>query len=324
MIQITFTSKGCMDQHLSDLKSVFIGLTIVLSVSSAEAMAQGCSDAGFCTLGNLHQQRSDSADSKQKLTFLMAVGIGDESVFVITPAIQYDRQFSVRWGIQAKVTGNYASGNLGRASGAGDLYLSATHTFPSRAMWKTSITLGTKLPLNLSDLKEHGRALPMQYQSSLGTIDAIAGLSLSNNVWQFAAGWQQPLSGINRNNFLPAYWDNPRAEAYPPTNDFDRKGDVLLRAAYHFNTKSNFSVSTGLLAIYHIDEDTYIDANESIRPIPIRGSQGLTLNATVVALWKINSMSIGLSAGAPLVFRDIRPDGLTRKFVMIPEIHWNF
>jgi hypothetical protein len=168
---------------------------------------------------------------------MLSIGVGDESVFVVTPAIQYENQLSDRWGIQAKVTANYADGNLGSTFGAGDLYVSATHTILTSLRWKTSFTLGTKLPLNSGDLKEDGRALPMQYQSSLGTIDVIVGVSVTNNVCQFSAGWQQSVSGNNLNNFLPDSWDNADAKAYPPTNDFDRKGDVLLRGAYHFNIK---------------------------------------------------------------------------------------
>lgn len=298
-------------------------LALIMGSFGTTLHAQGCSDAGFCTLGSMRQHRTDTSGQTQKLSLLLSMGLGDESVFVFTPAIQYENQVSDRWGIQAKITANYADGNLGSAFGAGDLYLSATHTIPT-LKWKPSFTLGTKLPLNLGNLKEGGRALPMQYQSSLGTIDVIVGVSVTNKAWQFSAGWQQPVSGINRNNFLPAYWDNPDAKAYPPTNDFDRKGDVLLRGAYHFNVKQNLSLSTGLLGIYHLSEDTFVDANESIKPISIQGSRGLTLNATLIALWKVNSLTIGFSAGTPLVFRDVRPDGLTRKFVMIPELHWSF
>jgi len=165
----------------------------------------------------------------------------------------------------------------------------------------------------------------MQYQSSLGTIDIITGISITNTSWQFSVGLQQPVSGINRNNFLPVYWDTAEAGEYLPSNDFNRKGDVLLRGAYLFTVKQKFSFNVGLLGIYHLVDDTYIDANISSEPIAIRGSQGLTLNTTLAGFWKINkSISLGFLAGVPLVVRDVRPDGLTRSFVLAPEISFSF
>ncbi|MBL7841152.1 MAG: hypothetical protein JNJ75_13500 [Cyclobacteriaceae bacterium] len=287
--------------------------------------SQGCSDAGFCSIGNLNQQKGDSVQRGQKLIFLLPAGLGDENVFVFTPAIQYENQFSQQWGIQIKLTANYANGNLGHARGPGDLFLSGTRTFINNKEWNTSLTIGTKLPLNTGNLRADGKSLPMQYQSSLGTIDLITGLSISNKHWQFAAGLQQPLSGINRNNFLPDYWNTPEAGKYPPSNDFNRKGDVLLRTVYTFSIKRRISVNAGLLGIYHLNEDTYINANISNDPIVIKGSEGLTLNATLAASWTINAyLSVGITAGTPLVYRDVRPDGLTRSIVVSPEFRWNF
>jgi len=297
---------------------------LLCAISRYESFAQGCSDAGFCTIGNLRLQQRDSLSEGQKITLLLPVGVGDEGVFVFTPAIQYENQLSGRWAAQVKLTANYANGNLGNALGLGDLLLSGTRSFRREEKWTSSVTFGTKVPLNLGNLKEDGKSLPMQYQSSLGTIDFIAGFSLSNASWQFSTGWQQPVSGINRNNFLPVYWNSTEADKYPPSNDFNRKGDVLLRAAYMSNIKRSLSINFGLLAIYHIAEDTYIDASVSNNPIAIKGSQGLTLNATAAGFWKIsNRINMGFSVGVPFVVRDVRPDGLTRSFVFAPEIRWN-
>ena len=301
-------------------------ICLFFAFASRLIYAQGCSDAGFCTIGSLNPLREDSMKLGQKISFLFPLGIGDESVFVFTPAVQYDNQLSERWGIQAKVTANYADGNLGRAFGLGDIVLSGMYTIKGKGKWSTSITIGTKLLLNPGNLESEGRPLPMQYQSSLGTIDLITGISFSDNSWQLSMGWQQPVSGENRNNFLPAYWqDTPEAEKYPPSNDFNRKGDVLLRAAYTISLKRKFFLTPGLLAIYHLDEDTYVDPNVSNDPIAIIGSQGLTLNMTLAGLWTVSDrLALGFSAGTPLIFRDVRPDGLTRKIVFAPEFRLKF
>ncbi len=303
---------------LSFFFCLFIALTI-------DAKTQGCSDAGFCSVGNLGHQPI-SKTSQQKITVLLPAGVGDENVFVFTPAIQYDNQLNKKWAVQAKLTANYADGNLGTATALGDIYLSGTYIFSHKENdWNVSATLGTKLPLSQSDLKSVNLSLPMQYQSSLGTIDLIAGVALLNKHWQIAAGWQQPLTGTNGNNFLPIYFNNGEAGKYIPSNDFNRKGDVLLRVLYKHTLNDHFRFNAGLLSIYHLGKDSYIDGNISNKPIAIKGSDGLTLNASIAGWYALTKkITIGLTAAVPLAIRDTRPDGLTRSFVLAPEISWSF
>ncbi len=288
--------------------------------------AQGCSDAGFCTIGSIKPRGIDSLSVKnEKLTVFFANGIGDENVYVFTPGIQYDKKFNRRWAVQAKITANYTSGNLGNAFGGGDVFLSGTYTPKVKGKWVKSYLLGTKLPLNKSDIRYGDKPLPMQYQSSLGTIDLIVGFTITNNRLFFATAIQQPLTGRNGNTFLPVYWNTPEADAYPPSNDFNRKGDILARVGYDIIRNNKLTLNAGLLGIYHLGEDTYIDGNESSKPIALIGSEGLTLNCTASAWYRIHSkFSVGLLGGVPFVVRDVRPDGLTRKFVFTPEIIFHF
>lgn len=306
------------------LLSSIILLISLLTINNS--YSQGCSDAGFCTIGNLNQQGSDfSVSKKQKLSFLFPSGIGDEGVYVFTPGIQYDNRLSKQWAIQARITANYASGNLGSAAGLGDIFLSSIYTAKTRGVWAKSFLLGAKVPLNTGDIREDNKPLPMQYQSSLGTYDIIAGFTIANKKWLFATAIQQPVSGINRNTFLPAYWNTPEAYKYSPTNDFNRKGDVLLRAGYEINSAKTWRLNIGLLGIYHLGKDTYVDGNVSNKPIKLIGSEGLTLNGTAAASYRLNSkLLLGLTAGVPFIVRDIRPDGLTRKFVLSPELIFHF
>lgn len=301
--------------------TIYLTTALLLLLSQLPAFAQGCSDAGFCTIGGLKQHGADNQG--QKITLLLPIGLGDEAVFVFAPGIQYDNQLSAKWAIQAKLTGNYASGNLGNATGPGDIFLSSTYTLPSKAKWSTSLTLGAKLPLNQGNLKVNGQPLPMQYQSSLGTIDLITGISVSDGKWQFSAGLQQPLTGTNANSFLPGLSPRPEAPAYPPSNQFNRRADVLARAAYTWVINDRLNLNGGLLGIYHLGEDGYADA--SGKQLNIAGSEGLTLNATLAAWWTVNpKIRLGFTAGTPFVTREIRPDGLTRSIVFAPEISWLF
>jgi len=269
---------------------------LLLSLSVLQGtfiFAQGCSDAGFCTIGNLKPANEHVA--KQKFTVALNNGAGDEGVYVFSPAIQYDVQINTRFSLQAKLTGNYASGNLGSAAGLGDFFVSGILSLKNQSAWKQGIVVGVKLPLNNSSLSANGFSLPMQYQSSLGTIDAIVGYSIANKKWQLAAAWQQPLSGSNKNSFLPLSFPNNAALKYPPSNQFRRSADVLLRANYSLNAAPKIRLNVGLLGIYHLAEDTYVNPGISNQPVAISGSDGLTLNLTAAAWYQFSQkFSLGI------------------------------
>lgn len=302
------------------MRQAIVIVLMFLLAPSAKIVAQGCSDAGFCTIGGIKTQDSDSTNSKkQSISVLLPFGQGDEGVMVYTPSIQYDRKLGKQWAIQAKLTANYATGKLGDATGLGDIFLATTYSPSSKHKWKTAFTFGTKIPLNNSNLTTNGRALPLQYQSSLGTVDIIAGISIGNKKWQLAAAYQQPISGSNSNTFLPIYWGTSEAAKFAPSNNFKRKPDVLLRAAYDFFNAKQWKINGGLLGVYHLGNDTY--TNLSNQEVAINGSNGLTLNGTFALWYQANKkITFGLTGGVPFVVRDVRADGLTRSFVVSPEV----
>lgn len=307
--------------------TVFLSAFALISICG---FTQGCSDAGFCTIGALKplpfSEEKAENKAKHKISFFTPLGQGDEAVLVWTPGLQYDYFSKNNLNLQARVTANYAHGNLGTAFGMGDVYLSASKSRSLKGEWNLTSTLGVKIPLSQSNISESGMPLPMQYQSSLGTFDLIAGLTFSDKHWQFSAGYQQPLSGENKNGFLPEYWNGkPESMNYPSTFSFNRKGDVLLRGARSFSTGNNLFFNAGLLAIYHLGKDKYTNPFEGNRVMDIDGSQGLTLNLTGAAYWQAGKRTrLGISAGIPLAVREVRPDGLTRSWVMAPEISWTF
>lgn len=300
-----------------------IVLFIMVLFVSKQLQAQGCSDAGFCTIGNLKPTASNKKD-KQKITLGLTNGIGDENVYVFTPSLQYDYKVNNQWALQAKLTANYASGNLGSVFGLGDFFIGGTFAPASVKKWKPTFLLATKIPLSNANLKLDNKSLPMQYQSSLGTVDAIAGISVTNNTWLIAAALQQPLTGHNNNNFLPVYWANPDAAKYAPGNNFNRKADVLLKANYTSKQIHQFKFNVGVLAIYHLGKDDYIDGNISNKPIEINGSEGLTVNITSAGWLNVSKrFTLGLLAGFPIAVREKRPDGLTREFSISTELIFN-
>jgi len=301
-------------------------LFLVAMVFSNELSAQGCSDAGFCTIGNIQSSVKDSSKwSKHTIHLFMSNGIGDEGVYVYTPSVQYEVNIHSAWSFQSKWTVNYASGNLGTIAGLGDLFLSSTYLLNPTKRTQHSISLGAKIPLNDGNLKVNGKALPMQYQSSLGTFDLIVGYNIKYKRWSANAAWQQPLSNHNGNTFLPSVWNSEEANKYAPSNHFNRKGDVLARVGYQLVYNKKWKWLASVLSIYHLGEDTYLDPLVNNIPIKIAGSKGLTLNVTYVLSYPFNKwMSIGISGGMPIIVRKVRPDGLTRSFVITPDILFHF
>lgn len=299
----------------------FLAIGFILILSLGCSIGQGCSDAGFCTLGALKLSTQDTI--QQQFTFILPAGVGDEVVFILTPTLQFDKSLGKRWTVQTRLTANYASGSLGTAAGAGDLFFAGTYTL-NQSKWQTDLTLGIKIPLNGSDLNEGGLSMPMVYQSSLGTLDVIAGISVKNSHWQIAVGWQQPLTTQNDNAFNPTDWNNAEAEKFLPTNHFERQADALLRIAYTLKNQSRIALTGGLLAIYHTQDDRYTRSDTGAA-MTLVGSQGLTLNATLMGRWSIHKrVQFQVTLGAPLVAREVRPDGLTRAFVFAPEVVWRF
>ena len=158
----------------------------------------------------------------------------------------------------------------------------------------------------------------MDYQSSLGTVDIIAGVTYNLGVLSFSAAAQMPLSQ-NENTFDPRlYPESSAAQQYHSTFFFERVADVLLRLSHDLKVNDNFSIISSLLPILHVANDTYLDS-VGVRK-EIIGSTGLTINAVVLLQYKTSdSSSFGITLAAPFITRTARPDGLTRKFIAALE-----
>jgi len=292
--------------------------TLIFLLASSKIYAQGCSDAGFCSIGDLKSTSSSAPNQfKNSITLGVSYGMGLEAIQIITPYFEYQRKISDKFLLQGKITAGYATGDLGDNFGAGDIFLSGSYTLFQRENFKLSALAGGKIPLNNSNNKnEVDLPLPLDYQSSIATYDAIAGARIGINKFEFNIGLQMPFVQQNENTFFPSLYDDSLAYKYSPTNEFERKGDVLFRAGYQFNLKeSNFSFKPNLLAIYHLGNDTYVD--EAGKRNAIEDSQGLTLNAGFVAAKLFNNQhELEALVAVPLVVREVRPDGLTRSLVI--------
>ncbi|MBC8034727.1 MAG: hypothetical protein H7Y03_11310 [Chitinophagaceae bacterium] len=294
------------------MKIIFtVGVFFILL---ATTFAQGCSDAGFCSLGGLKGSKPFAVI--HLLSIGSGFGAGEEGTSIIQSYLEYTYRHSDKWSFQTKLTSLYASGFLGKAFNLGDIYGLATYSLSNSKRNKWSLLGGFKIPLTASNAKHKGRPLPMDYQSGVGTYDIIAGVNyLLNEEWEFSTGVQIPLININKNTFFPDEYEDIRATNFSPTNNFRRNADVLLRVGRAFNAGNNLTLKPSLLSIFHVGEDSY--ENRFGRRSSIDGSGGLTLNAGLnVTKSFSDGNQLELIVASPFIVREERPDGLTRSFVV--------
>lgn len=299
------------------MKKYFLSVIITFLVQYANA--QGCSDAGFCSL----KYHTGTPPAKNIIAVGNVAGVGDGNTFVNSTYFNYTRQLSAKLYWDTRLSANYASGALANNFNAGDVF-----TNLSLQVWQSpskmnalNFLAGLKIPLTAGNDKAGGKPLPMTYQASLGTFDLLLGASFKIKNWEFTNAWQLPLTKENKNTFIDDY---SISDDFPSSNKFQRKADMLLRAAYTINkTGSRFSFKPNLLAVYHLGEDSY--ENIFSQRQSLTGSKGLTLNANIIGKYAINTKSsLELSVAAPFAVRDLRPDGLTRKFTAGVEYRFSF
>lgn len=280
---------------------------VVLVFSVWNSNAQGCSDAGFCSVGNGF--KVTDVYLKNNFEVGAVYGIAEEDITVFSQYLSYTRNFSKSFGVNLKVTSSIANGDLGTNTNIGDAFVTGNYNFKSKSKSKWSILMGVKIPFTSANDKIDGVSLPMAYQSSLGTFDFISGIGLSYKKWEFNIAYQLPLTKYNENTYFDVLLE---ADEFNSTNLFGRKSDGLFRAAYIIKTPNEkFTFKPNMLLIYHFGEDSF-ENSLGIRE-NIDNSEGTTLNANLIATYKINATSyLETSIASPLVIRSERPDGLSR------------
>lgn len=313
-------------RQIKIMKEKIISVFVIIAASYFNSVsAQGCSDAGVCTIHSIKDNtQSKESSRKNELSFGFSFGKGEDAVSYYTPSIDYTRVLGHQTSFTAKLDYSSIHGHLANTSGIGDLFLSVDKKFDRKKIISKSIIIGLKIPFDHADASKNGIALPMPYQASLGTFDAIGGLNFYYKSFGATLAVQQPLTKANRNGFLVSdYSSNPYASKYLSSNQFERKGDCLARLSYNWKISEVFSLRPSLLGIYHFSNDTYLDEAKLREEIP--GSKGLTLNGNLFLNFKLSVVSeIEIGAGTPFVIRQARPDGLTRSFVSVADYKIHF
>lgn len=312
------------------MKKIILSI-IVFATFISFTKAQGCSDAGFCTAGSnadhtvgQFQSITDSSAPKSKKHFLkigLGNALGEQSVYILTPTIEASFQIHARSSIGIKTNLQASFGNQANKFGIGDIIITNSSVLLSKIKHQLILNIGTKLPTGRATVTDKNKIeLPMVYQSTLGTVDLLLGLNYKFNyklgIVNAAIGYQQPLININKNSAIENF-DTLNAKS------FVRKGDVFVRLDKIFTIKKKFDVGLGALLIYHLQNDEIVLQDDST--LEIKDSKGITLNITATFGYRINEkMEIGLTAGFPVIVREQRPDGLTRKFVAAPSFTYRF
>lgn len=286
-------------------------LILVLVFITAFSFAQGCSDAGICSIGNSFQ--SSEKEFKNNIEISAIFGAGEADVTYFSPYISYGRKVNERFSWSTKITFSSANGSFGTRAAFGDAYLVGNYSFVAKNNTQWSVLLGSKIPFTSSNLKINGFSLPLDYQSSLGTFDLFLGTNFNYKKWDFNAAIQIPVFNNNKNSYFAEY---SGTDDFLTTNLFERKSDALFRTTYTIKTPNNkFTFKPNVLFIYHLGEDSF--ENIFRKRESYVGSEGLTINGNLMSSYNFNKQkSIELSLAAPFLVRNIRPDGLTRSFVL--------
>ncbi len=210
---------------------------IIFSVAAfsfgQNANAQGCSDAGFCTMGAMKPSQIYTRKINFKLRSAeLSFGRGKTTLTPVLNVVTMDLTFGIneKTSFQFKLPYQTVKGNLGQTSGLSDISYSFTRNMYSTERFHINATLGGKIPTNNSDIDSDVNSefltsalpagtstdLPMYYQTSLGSFDFVAGASFISQKWMFATGIQIALTQ-NENDFRYEQWGN-----YPDDNYLGR------------------------------------------------------------------------------------------------------
>jgi len=295
--------------HPSALTALaFAVLTFGFSHSSS---AQGCSDAGVCTAGSLGHGPSEGAQWNVGLNY----GVGEQGILYLDAELGVVLPWGEANRFDLRLPFRSIFGDLDHVSGLADVQATWIRNWSLGESSEFSSTVGIRIPTgDANGSTEAGMALPMPYQTTLGTVDLLLGASYRHNHWLMSAGYQQPLTS-NRNGYL-AENDSLSETPFPSTRNFERKGDVVARFGRQFGQdKDAWVFSASALGIYHLGLDRY-ESPEGEK-IEIAGSDGITLNLTgSVRRNFTDNQALVLDLGFPLLVREVRPDGLTRGFVL--------
>jgi len=307
----------------------------IFILSTFFSYGQGCSDAGFCTMGAMSPGQPFTKKRNLKLRALdinQYVGLSRFNDYINVTNFELNLSAFKDVNLQVKAPYFFVNGPLGSNNGLGDLSLSATKPIIKRKKYNVGFTIGAKVPTNKADTKRGNAHLPMYYQTSLGTFDFVTGVSLTTKGWLFATGYQQVVYNINENQFFWSPWKEfglfEEAKQYNASIDLERGKDVMFRIEKNFNY-SKFNFYIGVLDVWRLNRDKIsLPANEEVIFVGAKSGASSKGHAiTLLAGFGYNltvKSSLKLMFGQRLLRRKVNPDGLSREQVFSLGYQYKF
>jgi hypothetical protein len=290
--------------------------------SITSGFSQGCSDSGFCTMGAV---KPDQIYVPKISVRINAIELTQHFGYTKYGDQIHSTFLDINVGLLRRTTFQFRlpayttiRGNMPTTTGWGDYFINASHLLVSKDQYQVNLTVGAKLFNRAQSEKrsEEGKSMPLYQQTSLGSDDLIAGISIISRKWMLASAYKHPVNRV-RNNFNQEQWiESP---LYSTVQDYTTSAgllpgaDLMLRIERSFRF-SQWSFSTGILNIYRLNRDEILDGNGN--SMPLMGTQGLASNFLAGARYRFNiHSSVKLLAAVTLKERERNPDGLARDFV---------
>ena len=295
------------------LKIKYIFVILIIVFVHGYSPGQGCSDAGACSIGGVHDDAAGSRTApKIKVTLGQSFALGEKFVFISQTSLSFEHRFLKHTSYVVNVPFIFTSGNLGNSTGVGDVLVSFIQQLYSNGESTVGLLVGGRLRSNNSNFTFAGNPLPMAYQTSLGTYDVIGGLQYVWKSWDFYLAYQHPF-GRNQNQYLHPPGETDPDKLYFESAHLKRGDDLAFRLRKTFGLKKQQNLQTGFLSIYRLQKSQIIKNDQSVI---LNGTNGLTLNLFLTYQKTLKDKTkLYFTAAFPVVDRAYRADGLTRNFV---------
>lgn len=297
----------------------FFILFISTTLLQQTVLAQGCSDAGFCTIGNfnaIHEEEGKQTIAKHEMDISFIYGTHGKNEKFYQPQLNYRcikkggafYELRLPFNIAKNIAANISN------SGIGDV----TITYNSRIK-KIDYSLGFRISFTNADKNDMKSmfSYPMYLQSGLGTTDVLAVLNYNIGKYiSIGTGVQVPVLQYNKN--VAILTDTP---PFITGTGYRRKPDALLKLTGHYGT-GKVKLSGGLLSIFHLANDYY---TTSPGKYILQNSRGTTINFNIEMGYALaKNITFDLLFAEPIVTRKNIPDGLARSRIIAPKLTYSF
>lgn len=290
----------------------------ILSLLQNALLAQGCSDAGFCTIGNfnaIHNKSDKYTGYKNEadLSYIIATHSKYERFHQLQVNYRLVKKNGAFYEIRLPFNTAKNINNKVSNSGIGD----GTFTY-NNAIKKMEYSLGLRISFSSANKGDNKSMIPypMYLQSGLGTTDLLG--VVNYNILQFLSigtGVQVPVIQYNMHEI---FIDSTQ---FVKGKDYRRQPDALLKLTAHYAT-GKLKISSGLITIFHLANDFY---KTSQSKYILQNSEGTTVNFNIqIAYAFAKNITFDFLYAEPLVTRANIPDGLARSRIYAPKFIFSF